>query len=128
MFSVWTPNSKSKKQKAEDAMMEQYRADKEEEEKSRHRLYKANADMEETFSSLGKPKPKLLGANKSDARKDFSFENDSEDEAMEDEYEANMDETAAALSEIKQLAIGTNREITNQNELLSEMSKKVSAL
>ncbi|KAH8775589.1 hypothetical protein F5883DRAFT_261142 [Diaporthe sp. PMI_573] len=124
MFSGMTPNSSGKKKKAEDAMMEQYRADKEEQEKSKHRLYKANADMEETFSSLGKPKQKLLGGNKADARKDFSFENDSEDEAMEDEYEANMDETALALSEIKQLAIGTNREITSQNELLGEMTKK----
>lgn len=127
MFSVWTPNSKSKKQKAEDEMMQQYRADKDAQESSRHNKYRAEADMEETFNNASKPKQKLLGGRSAESRKNYDFENDSEDEQMEDDINENLDVTMGTLGQIKELAIGTNREITAQNELLASMNKKVSA-
>lgn len=127
MFSVWTPNSKSKKQKAEDEMMAQYRSDKEAQENSRHNKYTSEANMEQTFNNASQAKKGLLGAN-SETRKDYSFENDSEDEEMERNINQNLDITMGTLGQIKELAIGTNREITAQNELLASMNKKVSTL
>lgn len=123
MFSVWTPNSKGKKQRVEDEVMAQHQSERQAAEDARHQLYKANANMEQTFNGVHKPKQKLLGS-KSESRKDFSFENDSEDEQMEDDIDDNLAYAMDAIGDIKQLAIGTNQELTDQNELLNEVNKK----
>lgn len=128
MFSGFRITTNSAQRKAEEAMMDQYRKDKRATEETQSSLYRSNANMEETFKSASKPKPKLLGADRQNNKKDFSFENDSEDDELEDTIDRDLDDVHDALGDIKTYALGLNREISDQNELLGRMNEKVSTL
>ncbi|KAL2275945.1 hypothetical protein FJTKL_01489 [Diaporthe vaccinii] len=128
MFSGFRVTTKNAREKADQAKLEQYRQDKKAAQDNRSQTYQANQRMEDTFSATSKPKPRLLGADRQARKKDFSFENDSEDEELEDTIDRDLDDVHDALGDIKTYALGLNREISDQNELLGRMNEKSDAV
>lgn len=64
------------------------------------------------------------GRSKSD-RNRYQFEPDSEDDAMEDEIDRNLDEISHATGHLKHMATAMRGEIDSQNEALERIQDKV---
>lgn len=92
--------------------------------------YESNARIQETArvnnnSSGGRAERR--GRSEADRRR-YQFEEDSEDDAIEDELDENLDLLGGAVGRLKNMAVTMNTELDSQNKALNKTIDKVDPL
>jgi hypothetical protein len=91
--------------------------------------YESNARVEQANRANGRPAPGGGRRGRSEAdRRRYQFEADSEDDAVEDEIDENLDLMGDALAGLKGMAITMNAELDSQNDALGKTINKVDPL
>ena len=129
MFAVHVNNpftSKERQAQRDEKIMDRHRMEREQREATREVAFKSTQRMnqnfkgvDDTYSSQG-PKRNLAERSK------YQFEADSEDDAMEDEIDRNLDDLTGAAKRLNLLARATGDEVEQQNQLISTIAQKVS--
>lgn len=132
MFAVHMSNpfsAKRRLQEKEERIKEQHRLEQAEREGRRQMAYEST---QRVTQGLRGPKSDTAKKYRTQAsvteRAKYQFENDSEDDEMEDEIEANLDGISSASARLKRLAMTTNEEITRQNERLDNIAENTDNL
>uniref|UniRef100_A0A060TCK6 ARAD1D36806p n=1 Tax=Blastobotrys adeninivorans TaxID=409370 RepID=A0A060TCK6_BLAAD len=132
MFAVHMSNpfsAKRRLQEKEERIKEQHRMEQAEREGRRQMAYEST---QRVTQGLRGPKSDTAKKYRTQAsvteRAKYQFENDSEDDEMEDEIEANLDGISSATARLKRLAMTTNEEITRQNERLDNIAENTDNL
>lgn len=133
MFAVHVSNpftSSRRRRERDERILNTHRAERETREGTEKEAFKTNQRMERTFRDIDKEAAKQTTRNRTNItdRAKYQFEADSEDEAMENEIEQNLDLLGGAASRLNGLARATGRELDEQNRHLERITAKVSPL
>ena len=130
MFAVHVNNpftSKERQAQRDDKIMERHRMEREQREATREVAFKSTQRMNQNFKGLddtyGSQGPRKNLAERSK----YQFEADSEDDAMEDEIDKNLDDLTGAAKRLNLLARATGDEVEQQNQLISTIAQKASS-
>ncbi|KAL4882651.1 hypothetical protein BJY04DRAFT_217144 [Aspergillus karnatakaensis] len=129
MFAVHVSNpftSAQRKRERDEKVLNTHRADRDAQAGTRSAGYQLNQRMDRTFREIEResnraPKPKKTSVTE---RAKYQFEADSEDDAMEDEIEQNLDLLSGATGRLNLLAKATGRELDEQNKHLERITNK----
>ncbi|KAL3459425.1 hypothetical protein BJX64DRAFT_264854 [Aspergillus heterothallicus] len=129
MFAVHVSNpftSAQRRKERDERVMNTHRLEREAQADTRNEAYKANQRMDHTFREIEReaaraPKPKKASVTE---RAKYQFEADSEDDAMEDELEQNLNLISSATGRLNLLAKATGRELDEQNRHLERIMNK----
>ncbi|EAL93671.1 hypothetical protein KXW98_008853 [Aspergillus fumigatus] len=129
MFAVHVSNpftSARRRRERDEKIIETHRAERATREGTRNEAYQTNQRMERTFREIEREAGKPRGKSRTNVteRAKYQFEADSEDEAMEDEIEQNLDLLSGAASRLNGLARATGRELDEQNRHLERIMGK----
>ncbi|KAL4807965.1 hypothetical protein BDV18DRAFT_136464 [Aspergillus unguis] len=129
MFAVHVSNPFTKGQRRRDRderIMSNHRQVRDAQAGTRSEAYQTNARMEKTFRDIEREDRKQQKPKKASVteRAKYQFEADSEDEAMEDEIEENLDLISGATGRLNLLAKATGRELDEQNRHLERITGK----
>lgn len=130
MFAVHVSNpftSAQRKRDRDQRIMDNHRQVRDAQAGTRSEAYKTNQRMEQTFREIEREDRKTNKPYKASVteRAKYQFEADSEDEAMEDEIEQNLNLIAGASGRLNLLAKATGRELDEQNRHLERIMGKV---
>lgn len=129
MFAVHVSNpftSASRRRERDLAILNTNRDDRTNRENTRLEAYRANQRMDRNFRDIEtQPIPEKQKKNLLD-RKKYQFEADSEDDAMEDEIDQNLNLLGGSAGRLNGLARATNKELDEQNRHLERIMGKVS--
>lgn len=133
MFAVHVSNpfTKSARERERDEQyLAQHREDRANRDNTRREAYQTTQRMERTFREIDREAQKQAPKTKRNVseRAKYQFEADSEDDAMEDEIEQNLDLLSGAASRLNGLARATARELDEQNRHLDRIMEKVSLI
>lgn len=133
MFAVHVSNpftSAQRRRERDEKILSTHRQDRDTREGTRYEAFQGNQRMEQTFREIERDARKPAGKAKKNMteRAKYQFEADSEDEAMEDEIEGNLNLIHGAASRLNGLARATGRELDEQNRHLERITGKVSLL
>ncbi|KAB8077191.1 hypothetical protein BDV29DRAFT_168513 [Aspergillus leporis] len=129
MFAVHVSNpftSSRRRRDRDEKILNTHREEREAREGTRKEAFVTNQRMERTFRDIDREAGKHNGkvrANVADRAK-YQFEADSEDEAMEDEIEQNLDLLSGAAGRLHGLSKATGRELDEQNRHLERIMQK----
>ncbi|KAL4868682.1 hypothetical protein BDV12DRAFT_169214 [Aspergillus spectabilis] len=129
MFAVHVSNpftSAQRKRERDDRVMSTHRQERDAQAGTRSAAFQANQRMDRTFREIEResnkaPKPKKASVTE---RAKYQFEADSEDDAMEDEIESNLNLLSGATGRLNLLAKATGRELDEQNNHLGRIMNK----
>ncbi|KAL5341142.1 hypothetical protein BJX70DRAFT_386950 [Aspergillus crustosus] len=129
MFAVHVSNpftSGQRRRERDDKVLNTHRADRDAQAGTRSAAFQANQRMDRTFRDIEResnkvPKPKKQSVTE---RAKYQFEADSEDDAMEDEIESNLNLLSGATGRLNLLAKATGRELDEQNSHLERIMNK----
>lgn len=123
-------NSKRRAQEKEAQIRAQYQQDQIRRENRRQMAYASQQRVMNGLNGgqLSETALKYKKENASDERKKFQFEEDSEDEDLETEIDANLDGIHAAAKRLNKLALATNDEVVSQNERLDRIADTTDVL
>ncbi|KAF4215570.1 hypothetical protein CNMCM8980_010594 [Aspergillus fumigatiaffinis] len=129
MFAVHVSNpftSARRRRERDEKVIETHRAERATREGTRNEAFQTNQRMERTFREIEREagKPHGKGRTNVTERAKYQFEADSEDEAMEDEIEQNLDLLSGAAGRLNGLARATGRELDEQNRHLERIMGK----
>ncbi|KAJ5826350.1 hypothetical protein N7474_003488 [Penicillium riverlandense] len=129
MFAMHVSNpftSSQRRRDRDERILNTHRAERGLREDTRAEAYQTNARMERTFRDIDKEATKAAKGRKANVteRAKYQFEADSEDEAMEDEIEQNLDLLGGAAGRLNGLAKATGRELDEQNRHLDRIMGK----
>ncbi|GIJ89027.1 protein transport protein S9 plasma membrane t-SNARE [Aspergillus pseudoviridinutans] len=129
MFAVHVSNpftSARRRRERDEKIIETHRAERATREGTRNEAFQTNQRMERTFREIEREAGKPNGKNRTNVteRAKYQFEADSEDEAMEDEIEQNLDLLSGAAGRLNGLARATGRELDEQNRHLERIMGK----
>ncbi|RHZ47372.1 putative plasma membrane SNARE protein (Sec9) [Aspergillus thermomutatus] len=129
MFAVHVSNpftSARRRRERDEKIIETHRAERATREGTRNEAFQTNQRMERTFREIEREAGKPHGKNRTNVteRAKYQFEADSEDEAMEDEIEQNLDLLSGAAGRLNGLARATGRELDEQNRHLGRIMGK----
>ncbi|KIX01756.1 uncharacterized protein Z518_09483 [Rhinocladiella mackenziei CBS 650.93] len=131
MFAVHVNNpftAKDRRARRDEQIMERHHAEREAREATREAAFKSTQRMNQNFKGLDDassgPRTKASLAE----RAKYQFEADSEDDAMEDEIDRNLDELTGAAKRLNLLARATGEEVEAQNQLIQNIAEKASFL
>lgn len=130
MFAVHVSNpftSAQRKRERDERVMNNHRQVRDAQSGTRSEAYQTSQRMERTFREIERedrkaPKPKKTSVTE---RAKYQFEADSEDEAMEDEIDQNLNLISGATGRLNLLAKATGRELDEQNRHLERITGKV---
>lgn len=124
-MGVGNPFTKSRRQRDRDeAIIDQHHAEKMEREATRELAYKSQARQEEARRGLRNPaNPGDRKGNLAERAK-YQFEADSEDEAMEDEIDSNLDALHGAAKRLNHLGRAMGEEVDVQNQHIDRIVGK----
>lgn len=130
MFHVHVNNpftGARRRRERDEKILNTHREDRENRDGTRSEAFRTNQRMERTFREIDREGRKPAGKAKANVteRAKYQFEADSEDEAMEDEIEQNLDMIHGAAGRLNGLARATGREIDEQNRHLERIGGKV---
>lgn len=133
MFAVHVSNPFTKNQRRrerDEQILQTHREERAQREGTRQEAYQTNLRMERTFREIEREANKAAPKTKKNLseRAKYQFEADSEDEAMEDEIEQNLDLLQGAANRLNGLARATARELDEQNRHLERIMEKVSCI
>ncbi|EXJ78341.1 synaptosomal-associated protein, 23kDa [Capronia epimyces CBS 606.96] len=127
MFAVHVNNpftAKDRRARRDEQIMDRHHAERESREATREAAFKSTQRMNQNFKGLDDvsvgPKSKTNLAE----RAKYQFEADSEDDAMEDEIDRNLDELSGAAKRLNLLARATGEEVEQQNQLIQNIAEK----
>lgn len=130
MFAVHVNNpftAKDRRARRDEQIMDRHHAEREVREATREAAFRSTQRMNQNFKGLddvsapgSKTKTSLA------ERAKYQFEADSEDDAMEDEIDRNIDELSGAAKRLNLLARATGEEVESQNTLIQNIAEKVS--
>lgn len=131
MFAVHVANpftSASRRRERDERTLNTHREERDLRDGTRSEAYQTNARMEKVFRDIDREANKQGKGKKASVteRAKYQFEADSEDEAMEDEIEQNLDLLSGAAGRLNGLAKATGRELDEQNRHLERITGKVS--
>ncbi|CAL5868117.1 uncharacterized protein PFLUO_LOCUS2341 [Penicillium psychrofluorescens] len=129
MFAVHVNNpftSSQRRRDRDERILNTHREERGLREDTRAEAYQTNSRMERTFRDIDKEAAKVAKGRKANVteRAKYQFEADSEDEAMEDEIEQNLDLLGGAAGRLNGLAKATGRELDEQNRHLDRIMGK----
>ena len=133
MFAVHVSNpftSASRRRERDERILNTHREERDARDGTRSEAYQTNARMERVFRDVDREAAKQGKGKKANVteRAKYQFEADSEDEAMEDEIEQNLDLLSGAAGRLNGLAKATGKELDEQNRHLDRITGKVSSL
>lgn len=130
MFAVHVSNpftSNARRRDRDEKILETHRAERNTREGTRQEAFQSNQRMEHTFREIERDANKAYPGQKKDMaeRAKYQFEADSEDEAMEDEIDNNLNLLSGAAARLNGLARATGKELEEQNRHLDRIMGKV---
>ncbi|KAL8785593.1 MAG: hypothetical protein Q9195_008579 [Heterodermia aff. obscurata] len=130
MFAIHPSNpfTAQKRREQRDAeVMERHRLERDEREATRREAYQSDHRMQETFKDLSLTDAQRDAKKKSSLaeRAKYQFEADEEDDDMENQIDANLDELSGAASRLNTLAQATGQTLDEQNRHLRRLNEKV---
>lgn len=133
MFAVHVSNpftSAARRRERDERTLNTHREERDLRDGTRSEAYQTNARMEKVFRDIDREANKQGKGKKASVteRAKYQFEADSEDEAMEDEIEQNLDLLSGAAGRLNGLAKATGRELDEQNRHLERITGKVSII
>lgn len=131
MFAVHVSNpftSASRRRDRDERILNTHREERDQRDGTRNEAFQTNARMERVFRDIDRDAAKQGKGKKANVteRAKYQFEADSEDEAMEDEIEQNLDLLGGAAGRLNGLAKATGKELDEQNRHLDRITGKVS--
>lgn len=131
MFAVHVANpftSASRRRERDERILNTHREERDLRDGTRAEAHQTNARMERVFRDIDREAGKQSKGKKANVteRAKYQFEADSEDEAMEDEIEQNLDLLGGAAGRLNGLAKATGKELDEQNRHLERITGKVS--
>ncbi|KAJ5173074.1 hypothetical protein N7492_005667 [Penicillium capsulatum] len=129
MFAVHVSNpftSASRRRERDERILNTHREERGAREGTRNEAFQTNARMDRVFRDIDREAGKQNKGKKANVteRAKYQFEADSEDEAMEDEIEQNLDLLGGAAGRLNGLAKATGRELDEQNRHLERITGK----
>ncbi|KAL4926006.1 putative plasma membrane SNARE protein (Sec9) [Aspergillus undulatus] len=129
MFAVHVSNpftSAQRKRDRDQKIMDNHREVRDAQSGTRSEAYQTNQRMEQTFREIEREDRKQQKPKKASVteRAKYQFEADSEDEAMEDEIEQNLNLISGATGRLNLLAKATGNELDQQNRHLERIMGK----
>lgn len=128
--SMFVPNvgnplrSKSRAEAEEAKIIARHQAEREERDRTREFGYESkNVVGRALNTTTGRVESK--GKSSLAERSRYQFEADSEDDAMEDEIDSNLDQLGAITGRLKGMAMATSKEVDRQNQQIDKIMKKV---
>ncbi|KAI9784128.1 MAG: Protein transport protein S9 plasma membrane t-SNARE [Geoglossum umbratile] len=130
MFAVHVSNpftGAERRRHRDEEIRDQHRSEREQRETTRQAAFESRNRADGAFKELQpgdpgyKPKPKTSLAE----RAKYQFEADSEDEALENEIDNNLDALSGAAGRLNALAKATGKEVDQQNVHIERIIKKV---
>lgn len=132
MFAVHVSNpftSASRRRERDQRILDTHHDERDARDATRNEAFQTNARMDKVFRDIDREASKQGKGKKANVteRAKYQFEADSEDEAMEDEIEQNLDLLGGAAGRLNGLAKATGRELDEQNRNLERITGKVSS-
>ncbi|RMJ29109.1 hypothetical protein PHISP_00052 [Aspergillus sp. HF37] len=129
MFAMRVSNpftSARRRRERDEKILSNHRSDRDVREGTRHEAFQGNQRMEMTFREIDRDARMPAGKSKKNMteRAKYQFEADSEDEAMEDEIEGNLNLIHGAAGRLNGLSRVTGRELDEQNRHLERITGK----
>ncbi|GAD96150.1 plasma membrane SNARE protein [Paecilomyces variotii No. 5] len=129
MFAVHVSNpftKNARRRERDEKILNTHREERAIRDGTRQEAFRTNQRMERTFREIERDAAKPgAGKNKNmTERAKYQFEADSEDEAMEDEIDQNLDLLSGAAGRLNGLARATGRELEEQNKHLDRITGK----
>ncbi|OOF99500.1 hypothetical protein ASPCADRAFT_203277 [Aspergillus carbonarius ITEM 5010] len=129
MFAVHVSNpftSARRRRERDERVLNTHRAERDTREGTEKEAFKTNQRMERTFREIDREAAKQTTRSRTNVteRAKYQFEADSEDEAMENEIEQNLDLLSGAAGRLNGLARATGRELDEQNRHLERITGK----
>ncbi|KAI5288064.1 Protein transport protein S9 plasma membrane t-SNARE [Ascosphaera acerosa] len=116
--------SESRRRKHEQDILDRHQEERYARESARADDYRSTQRMNQHFKDVNKSGKPGAAASNTVERGKYQFEADSEDEAMEDEIEQNINHLEGASGRLNALAKATGQELSNQNQLLDRIGSK----
>lgn len=130
MFAVHVSNpfgAKRRLQEKEERMKADKRMEQANREGRRQTAYDSQQRVQSGLTQKSELAQKYKPRNMTERSK-YQFEADSEDEAMEDEIDNNLNGISQATGRLKKLAMSTNEEVTRQNQRLDNIAESTDTL
>ncbi|KAJ5083966.1 hypothetical protein NUU61_008545 [Penicillium alfredii] len=129
MFAVHVSNpftSAQRRRERDEKILNTHRAERDLREGTRSEAFQSSQRMDRMFRDIDRDATKQSKGRKANVteRAKYQFEADSEDEAMEDEIEQNLDLLGGAAGRLNGLAKATGRELDEQNRHLERITGK----
>ncbi|EKV06444.1 Plasma membrane SNARE protein (Sec9), putative [Penicillium digitatum] len=129
MFAVHVSNpftASRRRRDRDEKVLNTHRSDRDVREGTRSEAHATNQRMEKVFRDIDRDAAKQGKGKKASVteRAKYQFEADSEDEAMEDEIEQNLDLLSSATGRLNGLAKATGKELDEQNRHLERIMGK----
>jgi hypothetical protein len=133
MFAVHVANpftGSARRRERDEKLLNTHREERATREGTRQEAFQTNVRMDRTFREIEREsgKPGQKGKKIMSERAKYQFEADSEDEAMEDEIDQNLDLLSGAAGRLNGLARATGKELEEQNRHLERITGKVKPL
>lgn len=131
MFAVHVANpftASRRRRERDEKILNTHREDRDVRDGTRSEAHASNQRMDRLFRDIERDAAKQGKGKKASVteRAKYQFEADSEDEAMEDEIEQNLDLLSGATGRLNGLAKATGKELDEQNRHLERIMGKVS--
>jgi hypothetical protein len=133
MFAVHVANpftASRRRRERDEKVLNTHREERDIRDGTRSEAHSTNQRMDRVFRDIDRDASKQGKGKKASVteRAKYQFEADSEDEAMEDEIEQNLDLLGGATGRLNGLAKATGKELDEQNRHLERIMGKVSFL
>ncbi|OQV07105.1 hypothetical protein CLAIMM_11588 isoform 2 [Cladophialophora immunda] len=128
MFAVHVNNpftANDRRARRDEQIMERHHAEREAREATREAAFRSTQRMNQNFKGLDDASAGSATKTSLAERAKYQFEADSEDEAMENEIDRNLDELTGAAKRLNLLARATGEEVEAQNTLITNIAEKV---
>ena len=117
-------NSKSREEERNRKVVEKHMEERDAREATRREAYLSEQRLQKNFNNLSVNDPERKKRNLAERSK-YQFEADSDDDAMEDEIDSNLDALEGVTGRLNALARATGEEADIQNRHLERIAEKV---
>ncbi|OAP63521.1 hypothetical protein AYL99_02748 [Fonsecaea erecta] len=127
MFAVHVNNpftAKDRRARRDEQIMDRHHAEREAREATREAAFRSTQRMNQNFKGLDDAAAGSATKTSLAERAKYQFEADSEDEAMENEIDRNLDDLTGAAKRLNLLARATGQEVEAQNTLITNIAEK----
>lgn len=131
MFAVHVNNpftAKERRARRDEQIMDRHHSEREAREATREAAFKSTQRMNQNFKGLDDTGSGSRNKTSLAERAKYQFEADSDDDAMENEIDRNLDDLSGAAKRLNLLARATGEEVEAQNALITNIAEKVSLM